>query len=347
MVAHWTHNPEVTGSSPVTATNTFNFKTSNMANEKAVVETTNPTAKAQKAPEVISQKYLLRINNARSIAYKIPKGIARDEARVSSEFKVVNGTPTRAIIKGLTPDQERYFCADLINKTPKDPGFEQDLITFWADFSVDVPKQVTLDASYTVKEVELDGKKVTMEIPVNLYEYINANFCKESTRVAFTEEQKLNSDLYELILEDLSVVERNKKARFKDAMAATTAKVKLFSQVSEQDHAKVDWLLDVMKNPNELFYKASFDDKCIRLDELIAEKPDVFLSYVDNPNLESEALLYRLIQLNVVTKEGQAIFFGDMLLGNTQKEAYAFLQDQTKSGFVAKMKAQINDILRK
>lgn len=309
--------------------------------------TTKTTAAAAVESSLVSQKYLLKINTDKSIAYKIPKAIAREDARVSSEFKVVNGSPTRAIIKGLSTLQERYFCADLINKTPKDPGFEQDLIMFWAEFTVDVPKQVTLDASYEVREVIIDNRTESIEIPVNLYDYMKANFAKQSTRVAFTAEQKLNSDLYDFTLEDLSVVERNKKDRFKAGMAATSAKVALFNSVSTSDHAKIDWLLDVMKKPNELFYKASFEDKCIRLDELIIEKPEVFMAYVNSESLEAEALLYRLIQLNVVTKEGQAIFFGDTLMGSTQKEALAFLQDQTKTGFVSKMKAQIADILKK
>jgi hypothetical protein len=316
-------------------------KTTAVAPEAKAVET-----KATK-PQVVSQKYIIKLNTARATNYKIPKSIEKKEGKISSEFKMHQGNVTKAIIKGLTPEQERYFSAELINKTPKDQGFEQDMMLFWADFTIDVPEKLVLDASYTVKTVMLDGMHQEIEVPVNLYEYMKANFAKASARVAFTNDEKSNSDLYEFVMQDLSIEERNKQDAFKLKQEADKAKVTLFGSISEADYAKVDWLLDVLKEPTEVFYTLTLQDKLIKLDEIVSKKPIEFLNAYNNKSLEAEALLYRLIQLAVVTKEGEAIFYGDMALGSTQKEAILFLQDPAKSGFVVKMKAQLTEILKR
>jgi hypothetical protein len=221
------------------------------------------------------------------------------------------------------------------------------MLFYWADFRVDVPeKGVALDASYYLKDVVIDGVSQTIECPVDLFAYMKAKFVMQSSRTAFTEEQIANKDLYDFILEDLSVAQKTKEDTFKLSTKAGKYYFELMGACSEKDHAKIDWLLDILKEPNELFYKSSYIDKCMRLNDLQSSKPTQFVKAFENEHLETDSLLYRLEQLGIITKQGETYFYGDVALGEG-KEARVFLQDTTKSAFVVKMKASLQEALKK
>ena len=303
---------------------------------------TTPVVKESK---VIQSKYTLNVNLRPGGYHSSPKKLREDTARIGSEFKKDGGG---AIIRGLSTDQERYFSKDLINKNPKDQGFDEAMTAYWAEYGWVVPKQgEILDASYQLKTVKIDNEQVEIEFPNNLIQYIKATFAKQSSKVAFTADQLATSDLYDIIMKDLSVAQRDKENNFKAKLEADRMYVDLLGNVTEKDHAKVDWLLDMLKEENELFYSSTYSDKCMRLSELKDAKGEEFIKACSNPNLEVKSLLFRLKQSLIVTVEGKAIFFGDQLLGSTDEETIVFLKDQTKSGVVAKMKAQLGEVLKR
>jgi hypothetical protein len=320
-----------------------------MENKTTVVSDAKPatTTATAKKPVVIEQKYHLVGNERKGGYHPLPTKLRAETTsagQIGSQF--VNNTG--AIARGLSTDQERYFASKLINKNPKDQGFDEAMTMYWADFTVSVPKTggVKLNANYTVQEVKLDGETVEIQIPENLHEYIKANFVKQSSRVAFTTEQKASLDLYDFILNDLSIEKREEDTMFKLKLEANKNYIDLISKSTEKDHAKVDWVLDLLKEPTELFYNSDYIDKCKRLDELKETKPATFVKVYNDNNLESKSLLFRLKQSAVVTVEGKAIFFGDEVIGSTDEEAILYLKDQTKSGMVNKMKAQLNEIVK-
>jgi hypothetical protein len=304
------------------------------------------TATAVK-PTLVEQKYHLTGNERKGGYHPLPEKLRKEATtagQISSQF--VNSTG--AIMRGLSTDQERYFAPKLINKNIKDPNFDEVMTSYWADYTISVPKVggLKLDASYTVQEVKLDGELVKMEVPVNLHDYIKATFAKQSSRVAFLEEEKSNKDLYDFIMNDLSIEKRVERETFKLKLEANKNYIELIGNSSEKEHSKVDWMLDLMKEPNELFYNAEYTDKCTRLDELKDSKPEDFVRIYKDANLESKALLFRLKQSVIVTVEGKAIFFGDELLGATDEEALLYLKDQSKSGMVNKMRSQLNEVIK-
>jgi hypothetical protein len=306
--------------------------------EKVAIETTERT------PKVIKQKYVLKLINKDNSYHPLPKKERKNEGKIGSQFLTYNGQVSRAIIRGLDTNQERYFASRLINKTPKDFGYDEAMTQYWADFTIFVDRELQLDASYTIEKVKLDGTEVEIKVPVNLEDYIKVMFAKQNSRVAFTELEKQNKDLYDFVLEDLSIAEKTKEENFKLKTRATSALADLFKSSSEQSCEKIDWLLEVLKEPNELFYSVKYIDKCIALTEKAEANPGAFLNALEDKNLENRALLYRLIQTGIVIKEGESYFFGDTLVGSTEKECIVFLSDPTKSMFVVKMKAQLKEI---
>jgi hypothetical protein len=311
------------------------------------METATKTATAVKEPTIVSQKYVLTINQREGNYQPLPKKERKDTGKIGSQFVSKNGMATQTIIRGLSTDQERYFASKLINKNTRDQGYDEVMTAFWADFVVFVDGKLTLDASYVEKEVLLDGEKVVIEVPLVLEDYIKAKFCIQSSRVAFYEHEKVNKDLFDFIMEDLSIAEKTKHDAFKFKMEATSALTELFKESSEQSHAKIDWVLEVLREPSELFYGLKYVDKCIKLTEKQEQSPVNFVKALKDKNLEQRALLYKLTQTGIISKEGEALLFGDTLIGSTETEAIIYLADATKSAFVTKMQAQLKQLLGK
>lgn len=302
--------------------------------------------KEVKGNNLVVQKYIIKVNPRKDGYHPLPKKERKDTGKITSQFLTINGQPTQAIIRGLSNLQERHFSYMLINKTPKDQNFDEVMTYYWADYVIDIPeKGLPLDASYTLKTVIIEGREETIEEPLYLDQYIKARFAKQSSRVAFSADQKASLDLYDFIMEDLSIEQKNKEDMFKLTIKSDSAINNLFLESSEESHEKVDWMLELLKEPNELFYTASYTDKCIKLKELQKENPSKFLEVFNDSRLEQKALLFTLTQTGVISKEGSAYMYQDTLIGSTETEALLFLADQTKSSFVVKLKSSLKEIL--
>lgn len=314
--------------------------------KKGTQEEVVEKVETKKENPLVVQKYIIKVNPRKDGYHPLPKKERKDTGKITSQYLTIHGQPTQAIIRGLNNLQERNFSYMLINKTPKDQNFDEVMTYYWADYVIDIPeKGLSLDASYTKKTVIIEGREEEIEDPLYLDQYIKARFAKQSSRVAFTEEQKQNRDLYDFVIEDLSVEQKNKEDMFKLTIKSDSAINNLFVESTEESHEKVNWLLELLKEPNELFYSASYTDKCIKLKEIQKENPSKFLEVFNDSKLEQKALLFTLVQTGVISKEGNAYMYQDTLLGSTETEALLFLSDQTKSSFVVKLKSSLKEIL--
>lgn len=299
-------------------------------------------------PKYVEQMYKLMVNRREDGYHPLPKSLRDYKGTISSQYIVVNGYSTTAILRGLDTNQERYYATKLINKNPKDIGFDDAMTTFWAEFTIAVPPNgLILDASYTLETVKLDGEDVEIKKPVYLDQYIKAEFAKNNNRVAFIPEDRANSDLFHFIINDLSVVKLESRKRFEEATRADAKYVELVQSVSTTgSNEKVDYLLDLLKEEHELFYTADLTDKLIRLKELANQKPVEFITKYEDDLLPIKSLLFRLTQTRLITLEGGTYFLDNKQIGS-YKEAITYLNDQTNSGEVSKLKARLKELLLK
>lgn len=315
--------------------------------ETPTLQTKTATAVKQPVNNVVEQKYRLVVNERPEGYNPLPKQIRDDRGRIASQFQTIDGIATTAILRGLSTEQERYFASKLINKNPKDLGYDEAMTIFWAEYSVDVPKQgLNLDASYEIKDVMLDGERIKLEVPLYLDQYIKATYAKGANVVAFTEEERANPYLYNFIMTDLSIEKRKQVERFKIQNKADELYVDLVkSYNAEKPNEKIDHLLDCLKEPHEHFYSATPEDKLMRLKQLAASKAEDFIKLYEDASLEIKSLIFRLVQTRLLTVEGSIYFNGDISLGD-YKSTIAWFSDQTKSGEVAKLKSRLNEVLK-
>lgn len=319
-----------------------------METSAPVLEVKDQQVKEEPKIVLVEQKFKIIVNTRKGEYNPLPKQLQVHKGRVGSQFQVVGGQATQAILRPLTNLQERYFATQLINKSPNDNGYNEQMTTYWAEYSIDIPeKGLELDASYKLEKLKIDGEMIEIENPIYLDQYIKANFLKGSSRVAFHQDEKDNSALFDFIMDDLSIVKKNQVDAFKLEIKADEKYVDLVkSYNSGKPNEKIDYLLDVLKDDNEHFYSADIETKLMRLKKLAKDKSLEFVKAYDNPNLEYEALVFRLVQTRLITKEGQLYFNGEISLGG-YKEAIEYMKDQTKSGEVAKLKARLKETLLK
>ena len=310
---------------------------------KTAVTTQQPKAvnTAAPIPTIVEQKYLIIVNPRKGSYHPLPKELREDTGKIESQFKMVDGQSTTAIIRGLSTLQERLFATDLINKNPKDPNFDEAMTLYWADFSVEVKekKGLTLDASYRLEKRVIDGNEYEVEVPVNLFQYIKANFAKQSSRVAFREEDVANSYLFDFIMNDLSEVKKAETQLFKIRNRAGAYYSELIANYNQGlPNEKIEYLVEILKEPRENFASASIEDKLIFLETKKNNNPEAFIATFTDKNLEAKALLYQAARAGIITIEGNTYFYIDENMG-VEAEAINFINDATKSGYVSKIKA--------
>lgn len=309
--------------------------------EETLAPATSNVAAAKPAPRLVEQKYLIIVNPRKGSYHPLPKELREDTGKIESQFKMIDGQSTTAIIRGLSTVQERLFATDLINKNPNDPNFDEAMTMYWADFSVEVKekKGLTLDASYRIETRMVDGELREVEVPVNLFQYIKATFAKQSSRVAFREEDVANSYLFDFIMNDLSEVKKAETHLFKIRNRAGLYYNELIAAYNEGlPNEKIEYLVELLKEPKENFASATIEDKLIFLETKKNSDPETFISAFNDKNLEAKALLYQAARAGIITIEGNTYFYIDENMG-VEAEAINFIQDATKSGYVSKIKA--------
>lgn len=316
------------------------FAKTQEAKELKETEILEPTK--NELEKIIPQKYKVIYNSKEHLYHSLPKTLRENSTYIGSSFQTNNGRIIANPTRGLDQYQERYFATALINKTPMDEGFTDSMLKFWADKRIFVSEQeMFLDASYVVRKVKIGNEDVEIEIPVNLQEYIDAKFLLNNARVAFSEERKMNSDLYDVLMFDISIEEKKKISQFEIQNNADIAYVKLMDTITQDKSDKVDWIVDLIKEPQENFTFEKINKKLAKIKEYSVKYPSNFVEICNDPNLEMKAFLNACIQTGVIQKSGEVFFYQEENLGKSQKEVVEFIKDQTKSGFVLKMKAEV------
>lgn len=292
------------------------------------------------------EKVIIRLNLREGGYHPLPKNMRESKGKIASEFKKVNGRITRELIRGLkTNEQEQYLLPTILSMKPSDNHWQKAVEDFWAEYEVKIDLEKgkkILDIRISNKEVTLiGGQKVTMDVPENLHDYMDYNFAMQSSRVAKTDEEKTNSDLYDFLLDDLSIIRRGELDLLEEKDLADTNYVDL---ISSKRIEKIDWLLEKLKDPSENYANAAFEDKKMALRKIKDETPSKFNEEYSNPDLEYEAELFKMIQFNIITVEGNTVLDGNINMGQFYKEAVAYLKDKTKSDHVLKLKERLKSL---
>jgi hypothetical protein len=324
-----------------------NFKPKETVKEKEVIKgdllKSEPVQEKEKR---VIRKVILTVNRMENEHSVMPKDLREYRQRISSEIKMLGGVPTTDCIKGLSKDQEEYLLHTVLGVRPHEPNWQAKVREFWLDRSFIIEGEKKLNASATIKTIKNTiGELVEIEIPDNLDEYINWGMAMESSKVAKTANEKANSSLYAIIMDDVAEIERKQIEDLDLLDAADLAYVNLMRDSStESTLNKIDWIIAKIKQPNENFYSASPEIKKLRIRQFKNENPTSFIEELKNPNLEAEALISAGLNEGVISLDGTSYFFGLENLG-TYAEAVHYVGNANtpeKTMVLQKLKSTLN-----
>lgn len=293
---------------------------------------------------------ILRLNEDRS-EYTMTKQIPKDMRneifkRVGSQFDSSKGTSSTEIIRGLTPELEKYFLPKIIGMSSDNALFEERARDYWADFVITPTSKglrFNIGTHIVKQKVKQEDGSITendLEVPDNLDDYMRYHFALQSDKVASRPDQLDNAGHYDFILEDLSEVRQREVSEFEMVDQATTIYARLSNKFAENID-KIDWILEMTKE--NTFYDSGIDtiDKKIELKKLADGKPTIFIKLAGDPELELKAFLSSALSNLVISKEGNNYFYLSEDMGSEEKGALAWLKRPEKSGAVAAIKAKL------
>lgn len=293
---------------------------------------------------ILERIVLLKLNENKdeySRQHQIPKNMRSEVSRkIGSEFDKSNGMTSRDLIRGLSATQERIYLPKLIGISANHQEFADRAKDYWSDFTI-IPTVKGLRLNIATNSQEIDGE--TVEVPVNLDDYMVYKFAMSSSKVAKTPEELDNLSFYDFYLEDLSEVKAKQEKDFDAKKRAAISFARIASKF-EDNETKINWLLELTKEEGVFFDEAMPRvDKEMQLYDLADKRPVLFNAYLDDKNIEHKALLTKAITYLVVVKEGNDYFYDSENLGS-ETAAISWLTNPVKSAQVAAMKSRLEQL---
>lgn len=270
--------------------------------------------------------------------WALPKDVqSTADNRLSSTFEA----GTADCLRGLTFEEEKRWLPNLIGISATDPSWSQQTREYWSNYFVLVPDEGLL--------LNIDlwpvGHPRAGE-PENLQQYIMYRFILKDSRVAKSKEERHNKQRFYIL--DEQVVKKQDEASFELRNRAN--KAFMFLQ-TEKGSAKLEWVAMCLKDKldklpsgtNELlmFIEAKKDAPADKSGVLGLTK---FLNVFNDDNLESKALLYKMVSRGVIERNGNSYFFNGEVMGN-EIEAIHWLKNPVNSKSLIQMNERLKQTL--
>lgn len=315
-------------------------KHSQEENKGGVATAVAPSPKLPPVPEGVilgSRKVRIKHVEKFSILPKDPAIRLEVVKNIGSMYK----KGTRDVIRGLSKEEEKEYLPSILGVQPTSEQWNDKVLNYWLDFVIKVPageKGVELEAG-----LERDSKGKIH--PIDLDGYMKYNFCKENRNVAVSKEELENKAIKTFYIEDLSEVKREQLAKSKIIKDIEMKFVKLIHSTSPEERVKIDYILRIAGGENQkgmyVSPKMDDDEKELELRKLRDEAPSVFSRLINDPHLQTRALLQRALSAREVTMEGSSYYMADIRIGTSELDAIGWLEDNANSSHKSKLIARL------
>jgi hypothetical protein len=273
---------------------------------------------------------LFRVNKSR-----VPSDVYKDSVtKVGSEWK----SETRDVLRGLTPAEEKILLPTIIGIEPSSPNWDSKTAEYWADFSLRVPD----------KGLEFNIWQGENGLPsiANVKDWIAYKFCKVSSKVAVSEDEYSNRDIYPFYVEDNKELIKQKTQKLAVRKEADLEFLKLFKEdkAGKVNTLKVNWVMEMYKKHDSTLGKyrdMTNDIKEIYIDEQREKDADVFLSIVKDDKLEERAFISECVSLGYINHVGNAYYNGDEKIGDNMDDSILYLRDAKHSSVLLSLKERV------
>ena len=273
---------------------------------------------------------LLRVNKSR-----VPADVYKDSVtKVGSEWK----SGTSDVLRGLSSDEERIVLPAIIGIEPSSPNWDSKTAEYWADFSLRVPHEGLV---FNIWQGENNLPSLA-----NVKDWIAYRFCVLSSKVAVSEDEYSNRDIYPFYIEDNREIVKKKTEKLAIRKEADLEFLKLFKKDAKGrlDILKINWVMEMFKKHDSTLgsYKDMPDDlKEIYIDEQKDKDAITFLQIIRDDKLEERAFISECVSLGYVNHVGNAYYNGDEKMGDNMDESILYLRDAKHSSVLLSLKERV------
>lgn len=232
---------------------------------------------------------------------------------------------TRDIVRGLTPQEEQRYLPRLIGVRLDSEQWNDKVLNYWADFFIAVPYEgeIELEVGFQLnsnKEVE----------PINLDDYIKYNFAKQHREVAATREELDNMFIYTYYMIDKGAEQDLMEEQYEVRKKANRLFIKLVESKEPSAKDKIDWILETSggeKGTGINVNVLSPSQRELELERLKDKNPSRFVEIMNDPHLETRALIRKAVSYGAIMQDGNSYFLDSKVIGSSLKETIGYLEN--------------------
>lgn len=227
------------------------------------------------------------------------------------------------------PELEKNLFKQLLNIEPSDKDYKDKIAQYWKSLRVKIPRG---GRKLNISFYE-DNGVTYFDNPQDYSMYV---FAINHPSVSPDEESCLKSSPIDKMyfIDD----ERMRKQKQLEAIEADSQAGIAFNKIVENENTVKHVLRLFNVNPDTL---EDFDSCKTELYKFRQTKPKDFVEAVNNPNLKTISLIRALLDYGIIRKEGNAYFYLDVHMGNSQDSVIGWLNNQQNNTELIAMKSKL------
>lgn len=300
-----------------------------------------------------------------SIRRKEIKGLPGDDSTLHN-LKVGASLKGNGPLKGLTYDEEIKYLPEILGVSPSDNEWRKTTRDYWYNISVPIPadgitadklqgKPLRFTLQFKTAKDKDDFDKVLSfeekaeaskkaEVIDGVGDYILWRYCLVYSKVAnrYEDVRKSPKILFYLYSKENETLVEHKA--FKARVKAQTMFTKIL-----MDEDKINSVLLMFDQDLSAF--DTLQDKHLALEAFIKNKPALFVTYMEDSNLEIKSLIKKAVDNKIIHKpvNTESYYFGEnneVALGHTLIDATLYFKSDEASNveIVNAIKARLNQI---
>lgn len=276
-------------------------------------------------PERIVHLQLRRVSHLLDRNDEIPEEI-KQNAMTRLGSALVGQQP----VKGMSKPEIDVLLPQILDSQPGTPDFAAEQRNYFDEKTVDIgPSGVTL----VVGKSEND---TIVPVQGHIEDYVTYRWAKAHPQVSDTKDKAEKDPNKNYYIVD---PEEDKKQRKVNSQLKKEAMLKYAEAV--EDETLMDQLLKMFPEKTSVseIYEMSSDDKEIRLQEIVNDKPEQFLEAAKDDDLGIYAEIEEMVANNIITRDDTIYYYKDDFLGRGK--------DKVVAAFKSKEFAQITNSMRK
>lgn len=233
-----------------------------------------------------------------------------------SKFKYSVPYNGRGLLKAISIEDEKKIPAftQLIGISHNSPDWDTAVSDFWADYTYGIPFGEIKPNGTVEGGVEIDGSYIEENgiiRPVEIQDYILYNLLIKDNTVAKDKSLYEVSKNYYVFMLDSMEEKRKQSEIIKQSQTLIIKQAELLN--GEDSVEKMRLVVSILGKQYSPFEALTLkQEDCVhQISIIVKDSPESFLKLVDDKNLKQRSLIVRLLDANIIRKDGTVYFKTD------------------------------------